>query len=282
MLRPLAKHALELYATRLPYHRGKWRVIEAGLNAFGIEAADRGHEFKVERQGLHWKLGPDCAIQRKLYYHGALDPYDEREFLSAIRPGSVFFDVGSYYGYYALRAASLGARSFAFEPASVNYQRLAQNVALNPTLSCEPCRLALSDSVGTVAMIVADEGNRGTGRIGAPTDGSVPTEEVATNTLDLFFEEKGLDRLDAMKLDVEGAEMKVLTGGAKTLAMFRPVMLMEYNPGCLRRFGVEPADLLKKVRELGYEIWRATPNGLFLFQAPKPSELYCNVICRPA
>jgi FkbM family methyltransferase len=282
MLRRLAKSALEIYATRVPYHRGKWRVIEGGLRAFAIEEADRGQEFEVERKGLRWKLGPECAIQRKLYYHGALDPYDEREFLSAIRPGAVFFDVGSYYGYYALRAAKLGARSFAFEPASANYRRLAQNAALNPSLSCETHQLALSDSVGTVAMVVAGDDNRGTGRIGAPSDGSVPTEEVATTTLDRFFRDKGLDRLDAMKLDVEGAELKVLSGGAETLAKFRPTLLMEFNPGCLIRFGVEGDTLLKRVRGLGYHLWRATPGGLVPFQKLKPGEQYCNLLCRAA
>ena len=282
MLRRLAKNALEIYATRLPYHRGKWRVIEGGLRAFGIEAADRGREFEVERQGLRWRLGPACAMQRRLYYHGALDPYDERELLPLIEPGSVFFDIGSYYGYYALRAAQRGARAFAFEPASANYQRLAQNVALNADLRCETFQLALSDSVGTVAMSVAQEGNRGTGRIGAPSDGSVATEEVATTTLDRFVREHGIDRVDALKLDVEGAEGKVLAGGAETLARCRPVMLMEYNPRCLGRFGVEGETLLKMVRDMGYELWRATPRGRVKFQRLEPGEEYCNLVCRAA
>ena len=282
MLRRLAKRALEVYATRLPYHRGKWRVIEGGVRAFGIEAEDRGREFEVERQGLRWRLGPACAMQRRLYYHGALDPYDEREFLPLIQPGSVFFDIGSYYGYYALRAAQRGARAFAFEPASANYGRLVQNIALNAALPCKAFQMALSDSVGTVAMSVAQEGNRGTGRIGVPSDGSVATENVATTTLDNFVREHGLERVDALKLDVEGAEWKVLTGGAQTLARCRPAMLMEFNPPCLARFGVEGDALLKLVRDMGYVLWRARPHGLVKFQRLEPGEEYCNLICRAA
>jgi FkbM family methyltransferase len=282
MLRRLAKSALEVYATRLPYHRGKWRVIEGGLSAFGIDAADRGQEFEVERQGLRWRLGPECAMQRRLYYHAALDPYDEREFLPLIRPGSVFFDIGSYYGYYGLRAAQRGARAFAFEPAGANYQCLARNVALNPGLSCEPVRLALSDSVGTVAMSVAQDGNRGTGRIGVASDGGVATENVATMTLDGFVRERGIERVDALKLDVEGAECKVLTGGTETLTRCRPAMLMEYNPPCLERFGVSGEVLLKMVREMGYEVWRAKASGRVKFQGLEPGEEYCNVVCRAA
>lgn len=282
MLRSLAKSALEIYATRLPYHRGKWRVIEGGLSVFGIDAVDRGREFEVERQGLRWRLGPACAMQRRLYYHGALDPYDEREILPLIKPGSVFFDIGSYYGYYALRAAQRGARAFAFEPASANFQHLARNVALNPTLSCQAVQLALSDSTGTVAMSVAQEGNRGTGRIGAPSDGSVATETVATMTLDSFVRERGIERVDALKLDVEGAECQVLAGGAETLARCRPAMLMEYNPPCLERFGVGGDTLPKTVRAMGYELWRATAGGRVKFERLSPGEEYCNLLCLPA
>jgi len=281
MLRHLAKKALEIYATRLPYHRGKWRVIEGGLRAFGIEEADRGCEFEVERHGLRWRLDPECGVQRRLYYHGVLDPYDEREFLKLVRPGSVFFDIGSYYGYYAMRAAQCGARAIAFEPASANYEILRQNVALNADLRCETYKLALSDSVGIAAMSIAPVNKRGNGWICAPSDGSVATEDVETTTLDVFVCEHGIDRLDALKLDVEGAECKVLAGGVETLARFRPVMLIEFNPGCLKRLGEERGTLLDLVRDFGYELWRTTHHGLVRFQRLEPGEEYCNLVCRP-
>ena len=66
MIRRLAKRVLEGYVTRLPYHLGKWRVVEGVVKGMGIEEGDRGQEFLVERQGLRWKLGVECAMQSRL------------------------------------------------------------------------------------------------------------------------------------------------------------------------------------------------------------------------
>jgi hypothetical protein len=59
-------------------------------------------------------------------------------------------------------------------------------------------------------------------------------------------------------------------------------MLMEYNPPCLERFGVSGEVLLKMVREMGYEVWRAKASGRVKFQGLEPGEEYCNVVCRAA
>jgi len=281
MFRQLAKDALQYYAARLPYHRGKWRVIEGAVRVFGIEAADHGLVFEVERQGLRWSLGIECAMQRKFYYHGAMDPYDEREFLPLIRPGSVFFDIGSYFGYYGLLAAQRGAHVFAFEPASANFRLLRHQEALNRLDRFQMFPIALSDCIGRTTMSVAAEGNRGTGRIDALNDGATPVEQIVTTTLDAFVREHAIERLDALKLDVEGAECKVLSGGSETLARFRPTMLMELNPHRLERFGVSEERLLAMVRELGYCPWRATARGLVKYKHLGPDEEYCNLLCRP-
>jgi FkbM family methyltransferase len=278
MIRRLAKRVLEGYVTRLPYHLGKWRVVEGVVKGMGIEEGDRGQEFLVERQGLRWKLGVECAMQRRLYYHGALDPYDERELFSRMEPGAVFLDIGSYYGYYGLRAAEGGAEAYLFEPAGVNFGRLEENLRLNPAMRCRGYRLALSDRVGKVAMSIAKDGNRGTGRIEVEADGGEATEEVETTTLDLFVMREGIGKVGGMKLDVEGAEWKVLVGGMETLKRDRPVMLMEYNPPCLRRFGVKEEELLGKLRGMGYGLWRATRGGLKRFEGLGGEE-YCNLVC---
>ena len=109
MLRRLAKHALEFYATRLPYHRGKWRAVEAALRLGDIEKLDRGQTFEVERAGLRWQLNTECAVQRRLYYHGGFDVHDVRELLARVPASGVFFDIGSYFGYYSPHGA---ARTF--------------------------------------------------------------------------------------------------------------------------------------------------------------------------
>ncbi len=282
MFREFARRALLSYATRVPYHRGKWRVIESALRMSGIEEADRGRTFEVERDGVKWRLGTECRVQRKLYYHGELDPYDVRELLTPPGSGSVFFDIGSYFGYYALLAARRGARAFAFEPAAANYQLLAAHQAMNGFDRLQTFQLALSDEVGSVAFASPVAENRGTGRMLPGETAGAGTETVAMTTLDAFAAGHGIDRLDALKLDVEGAEVKVLAGGRATLARLRPAMLIELNPPCLARFGASEAQLLAAVRDLGYTVWRATAGGRVKYERLAPGEAYTNILCLPA
>jgi len=57
-------------------------------------------------------------------------------------------------------------------------------------------------------------------------------EEVQTESLDNLLEENGINRVDVIKVDVEGAEELVLRGAAKTLATNNPIVIFEFNPGC--------------------------------------------------
>ncbi len=277
MLRRFAKHALELYALRLPYHRGKWRVIESALRLTGLEKHDRGRTFEVERAGLRWRLDIECIVQRKLYYHGGFDVHDVRELMTRVPAGGVFFDIGSYFGYYSLLAAQRGARVCAFEPDPANFALLARNIALNSLdQKIRAIPLALSDAPGRARFVAAPADNRGTGHLaGANETGG----EVTLTTLDAFVAEQGLERLDAVKLDVEGVECRVLAGGRETLRRFRPAMLMELNPPCLERAGSSEQALLAAVSDLGYRPMRATARGLVPFTAR--TEDYANLICLP-
>lgn len=278
MIRRLAKRAIEFYAIRLPYHPGKWRAVEAALSLCGVAEFDRGCVFEVERGGLRWRLDPQCVLQRRLYYCGEFDRHDVRALLAHVPAGGVFFDVGAYFGYYALLAAKRGARAFAFEPSPGNFALLETQIALNSLDQVQAFQLALSHAPGWGRFAVAAPENRGTGHlVGAHDEG----EEVLLTTLDAFMTEHGITRLDAMKVDVEGAELQVLAGGRETLQRHRPTLLVEVNGPCLQRFGRSEAELVQMLRELGYELFRVHRSRLVEFHGLVPGENYTNVICRP-
>ncbi len=276
----LAKKLLELYAARVPYHRGKWRVIEAALKFSGIEKRERGQTFEVERAGLRWQLETGCSLQRKLYYHGVFDVHDQHVLLARVPRGGVFFDVGAYFGYYSLLAAQRGARVYSFEPVRANFEQLERHKSLNHFDQIEVSRAALSDSAGRVSFALPDAGNRGRGRLAESTEaGSV--EEVETITLDAFFRARALERFDALKLDVEGAELKVLAGARATIARFHPAMLIELNEPALARFQAKSEELLELVRGLGYDIFRIDAAGMSPFRGLENGEDYTNIFCLP-
>jgi FkbM family methyltransferase len=188
----------------------------------------------------------------------------------------VFFDIGSYFGYYSLLAAQRDARVFAFEPDPANFALLTQHIALNAFDQIHTSPLALSDAPGRARFASASVENRGTGHLSGKDEAG---DEIALTTLDAFVAEQGIERLDALKLDVEGAECRVLAGGRESLRRFRPAMLVELNPPCLERAGSSEQELLGALSDLGYRPMLATARGLVPFT--QRSEVYVNLFCLP-
>jgi len=153
-----------------------------------------------------------------------------RYFKSLLTPGSVVFDVGANVGYYSLISAPLvgpGGRVYAFEPASQQFALLKNNASRNGLCQILPHKLALSEKSGQAILHLEDEFNTGTAslRQAGPID---RLDEIVTcTTLDDFADSQVLDRLDVVKIDVEGNELTVLRGGRRTLEMFHPTLLVE-------------------------------------------------------
>jgi hypothetical protein len=88
------------------------------------------------------------------------------------------------------------------------------------------------------------------GAPGGPRDHDA--QSIALTTLDAFAEEAGLTRLDFLKADVEGWEVRMLQGGVKTLARFRPALFLELHSEHLARAGSTAAEVWTLLAPLGY------------------------------
>lgn len=98
------------------------------------------------------------------------------------------------------------------------------------------------------------------------------TRTVGMTTLDLVATAQGLQRLDLVKVDVEGAELDVLEGGEATIGIHRPVLLVEVVDAWLRRSGHSAADLFAWLKERDYHALRFTDDGLVEVTAADPTE----------
>lgn len=129
-----------------------------------------------------------------------------------LRSVSVVVDAGANIGASALWFASCfpAARLHAFEPAAGNFALLAENLAGLPAAT--PFRMALGSAEGAITL------HRGASEAthsiiaGAPDLTADGIETVPMTTLAAHMDAAGLDRIDLLKLDVEGAEMEVLIG----------------------------------------------------------------------
>jgi len=183
---------------------------------------------ELERSGGHYQPDLAALLQRRL-------PAD-----------AVVADIGAYIGVVTVLAATLCPKGhvYAFEPVAENFVHLTGNVAANRLDNVTVQRVALLDRDGEVNFEY-DPGYPGGSHVGA-AGGAVPSVRF-----DTWARRAGLDRLDLVKLDVEGAELPVLDGAAETLRRFRSILVVECNPVALRRFGgTDYGALLRRLRSL--------------------------------
>ncbi len=140
--------------------------------------------------------------------------------------GQTVLDIGAAYGSYALPALALGARVVCFSPADFDTSVLELNLSLNPELArrCLVVRDGLYSEWGHFdpdrCLFIA--GNGGSGVMN-------PGEQwLNVVSLDDFLDERpGIEMVDWIKMDVEGAELEVLKGAERTLHLSRPNILVE-------------------------------------------------------
>ncbi|MCJ2047346.1 FkbM family methyltransferase [Methylobacterium sp. J-078] len=198
---------------RLSY--GSWggRRLSLFLRRIAIGLL-RGQPLDVERYGARMRLYPynnNCE-KKVLFTPQFFDP-EERELLRAkLAPGCTFLDIGANIGAYALFVAAFAgprARILAIEPQPDVFQRLAYNIAQNPFGTVKALACAVADKAGELTLFV-DPRNRGESSLKiVGTNEGAQIRVPAVTLLDLARSE-GFTAIDAMKLDVEGAEDLIL------------------------------------------------------------------------
>jgi FkbM family methyltransferase len=192
----------------------------------------------------------DAGVMGEIEHSGgSYEPHVMRALGRLIGRDAVVFDVGANIGVFALVMSRLAPRGqvFAFEPAAENFGYLEKNLVANGAGNVVAERCAVYDKSGTVPFVFSPASPSGSfvSRDGHAGE-SQPVEAVS---MDDYVEGRGLPRVDLIMVDAEGAEMAVLRGAARTLAKFRPALLVEVNPVSLRRFGGasfrELADVLR-------------------------------------
>jgi len=199
--------------SRLPYRSWAARRLALFLRRIGIGLL-RGRPLDVERYGARMRLYPynnNCE-KKVLFTPQFFDP-EERDLLRArLEPGCTFLDIGANIGAYALFVAAFAgprARILAVEPQPDVFDRLTYNIAQNPFGTVKAVACAVADKAGELTLFV-DPRNRGESSLKiVGTNEGAQIRVPAVTLLDLARSE-GITRIDAIKLDVEGAEDLIL------------------------------------------------------------------------
>ena len=270
---------MRYYGVEFPNHPGKARLHKYLREKFNLNDIDQ--EFIVSRGGLRWALNPADGMQRSFFWLGFLDYWDVYHVTRILKTDSVIFDVGANFGYYSIVLAThlnRRCRAYSFEPHPETYSRLAKNIILNElTEVVTPCNIGFSDVSGTASMVESDE-HSGVARVSHEL-ASGP--DIRLSTIDEFCAENKIEKIDFMKIDVEGYEEKALLGGSEIIRKTRPLILLELCPENLRRIGSKPEFVFDLLHDLGYEDFLVASRQKMAPLTSFHDFKYVNVFCCP-
>lgn len=189
-----------------------------------------------------------------------------RLILKLIRPDDVFFDVGANIGTISIPAAVVGAKVYAFELLETNIIHLSRSICRNKLRNITTIHCAVAD---------ADEP---VGTAGHSAWGVVSPDETGTIkgiTLDNYVVSNDIGRVDLIKIDIEGSEMRALKGMSSLLRRDRPDVVIECNAATCQHFDHSIRDLLKFLREFQYDLYRIHADRLCPWNVGQVQELIC-------
>lgn len=178
--------------------------------------------------------------------------------LELVRPDGVVIDVGAHVGIWSLLAARRvpSARIHAFEPVPERVERLRAHVQHNRAINVviNPCAAGAEN--GSFSFFGVHEGNTGASSLVRRAASDVEIR-VPMVTLDAYVVQKGIDRVDVIKVDVEGAEILVFNGATKLLSGDdAPAIFFEADDKLSAPFGISTRQTKELLAHHGYFIYR--------------------------
>lgn len=237
-------------------------------------------------------LPEDLAVGRPIMAQRIYEPLVTAEFRRLVKPGMVVADVGANIGYFSLLCARLAGpegKVVAVEPGPQHCALLRFSAAANGFENVEIHQLAVAEKEGFYIYHGGSSGLTLTEVFG-PESLTRSRLPVRSTTLDEVL--KNEERVDVLRMDIEGAEYRALLGSVQTLRKHRPVLVIEFVPADLRNVsGIAGPEFLEHVIRLGYEVTVVDYNGykvecgrradkvMGLFDSAEASHL--DLVCTP-
>lgn len=237
--------------------RGLSATILFMRNLFGLSP-----EVIVTRNGVTWLLNLKEGIDLAIYMLGGFELRTLRRYAQLIKQGDIVLDIGANVGAHTLPLAQLvgpSGKVFSFEPTAYAFAKQQANIALNPQLtqriSAHQMMLMASDCAPMPESVYSswpleaadDLHNEHHGRL-MTTHGSIK------GTLDDFIRGTGIEKVNFIKLDVDGNENDVLAGARSIIENFKPRIMLELAPYVYSETPHKFDELLHDLWRMGYQI----------------------------
>ena len=225
------------------------KYLICALNPFSTRIAIKIEANELKLYAYKWDV-----IGRHLFKFGQYDPFLSDWLISRFRKtGGNFIDIGANLGYFTCLLGKLAGPSgtvLSVEPEPNNLKLLESNIAINLlTEKIKVFRVALGAEIGTAKLNLYKNSNRGRHSLVSKSTGG--TIEVPIRKLDDLVDEifSSGQRIDFLKMDVEGYEPFVVQGGLNTLYRVDN-MVMEYAPFILKNSNADLKVFLNTLYEI--------------------------------
>jgi FkbM family methyltransferase len=184
-----------------------------------------------------------------------------------VAPGDIVFDVGSHIGRYSVypsRIVGPTGKVYSFEPVEENYWQLKVTLALNKCENILTFNNAICDAVTDTEINIFSEEFSSWASLGKPQmiapDGSLQeprrTQKVHCETLDHFCSTNKVEKINFLKIDVEGYELAALRGAESMLSHNRiDYICFEISEQPLKAAGVRAEQIVEYLNKFGYAIY---------------------------
>ena len=182
-----------------------------------------------------------------------------------LEPGMVFFDLGAFHGIFSVLAGKkLSSRGqvVAFEPSPRERRRFQLHLRINGLRGVQLEPYAVSGRTDKLTFFtVAPE--LGTMNSLKPPPVQVPVREsvVQAVSLDEYFLARQIERMDLMKIDVEGGELEAFRGARRLLESIRPIVICEVLDGVTRSWGYPARDIVNHLSDYEYDWFDCRDDG---------------------
>ena len=246
---------------KLPLFRGKQRVARF------LYKKKIGNEKNINFTGHYGckYIIPNLKenIGLELFINGVYEKETIDRIIKNIPVNGTLLDIGANIGAISIPISKLRTdiHIVAVEASNKVYNYLKENVALNKMSNCEIVNNAISDTDGQTVSFFSPDELFGKGSMAAVfTDAA---ENVETITLDTLILNKGIEKVDLIKIDVEGFEYLAFKGGVKLLTHPNaPDILFEFVDWAEELAGnIKPGDAQKILIEYGYSLWEIKSNN---------------------
>lgn len=203
------------------------------------------------------------------------EPAETELIKKEVKKGDIVIDIGAHIGYFTLLFAKLVGKNgkvFAFEPDPTNFAILKKNIELNGYKNVTLVQKAVSDKIGKTNLHLSED-NDGDHTIYDKKDNR-PSIVVSVTRLDDYFKNKK-DKINFIKVDTEGVELKVIKGMPDLLKKNKNIkILTEFWANGIKKAGIEPKEILNVLIKKNFKIYQVNEQNIKQVNIPKLLKTY--------